>query len=123
MPSIPKCAVDCLLRHLVVGTLPRLLSLVLALACPDFEFLVAFIGAFCNSMICYVLPPLMYCALVRGRQRTHVLRVRDPPADEGAGGVSGGNAASLASHALLVALGICVLVGATYTVVADKLRR
>ena len=38
-----------------------------AIACPDFEFLVAFIGAFCNSLISFVLPPVMYCMMLPTR--------------------------------------------------------
>lgn len=70
----------------------------LALGCPDFEFLVAFIGAFCMGLIAFVLPPLMYCALL-------------PP----------GRPLALVCHALLFLLGTAVLVGGTFTVLREKL--
>jgi amino acid permease len=82
-----------------------LLAVLLALACPDFEFLVALTGAFSNALIAFVLPPLMYCMLL----------LRKAPWEEARVG------ASLAAHALLLALGTVVLVGGTYAVVRDKL--
>ena len=93
--------------RIALRTLLVLLAVVLALACPDFEFFVAFIGAFCNALICFVLPPLMYIALVRASLKKASL--------------TGGTLASLSAHAILAALGLVVLVVGTWSVVSDKL--
>ena len=81
------------------------LAVFLALA-PDFEFLVAFIGAFCMGLIAFVLPPLMYCSLL-----SSMARARKAPTGLGA----------LCVHSALALLGTLVFLGSTYSVVHDKL--
>ena len=84
-----------------------LLSAVLSLACPDFEFFTAFVGAFCNSLICFVLPPLMYAALLweHASPPLRVLR----------------RTTAFVVHTLLASLGLVVLVGGTTSVLREKL--
>ena len=89
-----------------------LLSVLLALECPDFEFLVAFIGAFCMGLIAYVLPPLMYCALL----------IRREELEDRAGSSRGATLVALLGHGVLFILGLLVLVGGTYQVLRAKLQ-
>ena len=84
-----------------------LLAVILALACPDFGFLTAFVGAFCNSLICFVLPPLMYVNLLwNGAPKER--------------GLQGRALANLVAHAVLTAVGTFVLVGGTASVLKNK---
>ena len=78
-----------------VRTCLSLLSVALALLLPDFEFLVALIGAFCMGIIAFTVPPFMYCSLGR--------TVLSP--------------LSLAAHAALGLVGVAITLGATYMVV------
>ena len=87
-----------------------LLSVLLALACPDFEFLVAFIGAFCMGLIAFVLPPLMYCMLRLERE-----------GQRESGSLSVASMLSLLCHGLLFVFGMLILVGGTYQVVREKM--
>jgi len=86
-----------------VRTALSLASLVLALAVPDFGFLVSFVGAFCMGLIAFALPPVMYLSLARKR---------------GALGP-----AAFGAHVCLAAAGVAMTVGATGKVVLDKLHR
>lgn len=74
-------------------------SALLAIALPDFGFMVACIGAFCNGLMSFVLPPAMILAL----------------------GGSEASSASRAAHAVLLVLGVLVTVAATAKVLAEKL--
>lgn len=74
-------------------------SAMLAITLPDFGFMVACIGAFCNGLMSFVLPPAMILAL----------------------GGAEASSASRAAHALLFVLGALVTVAATVKVVAEKL--
>lgn len=85
------------------------LAVFLALACPDFEFLVAFIGAFCMGLIAFVLPPLMYCSLLSASG-----------ACSGRGS-SPGRLLAFLLHLALALLGFGVFAGSTYSVVRNKL--
>ena len=74
-------------------------SAMLAITLPDFGFMVACIGAFCNGLMSFVLPPAMILAL----------------------GSAEASSASRAAHALLLLLGALVTVAATVKVLAEKL--
>ena len=67
----------------------------------------AFVGAFCNSLICFVLPPLMYVNLLwNGAPKER--------------GLQGRALANLVAHAVLTAVGTFVLVGGTASVLKNK---
>ena len=108
MPALPARVV--VMRN-AQRTALVLLSVLLALALPDFEFLVAFIGAFCMGLIAYVLPPLMVCTLLLKREERQ---------ESGSLGVL--TLASLLGHGLLCALGVLVFAGGTFQVVREKWR-
>ena len=78
-----------------------LLSAVLAVALPDFGFLVAFVGALCVGVLAFVLPPAIYLALAGAAELRPAVR---------------------AAHAALLVLGVLVTVGATAKVLADKVQ-
>lgn len=86
-----------------------LLAASIALACPDFEFLVAFMGAFCEALFDFVLPPLMFVTL----------RLRSLRRLEGV--VPKTALCSLTLHALLCALGVAVWLVGTFCVVREKM--
>ena len=93
------------LSRLALRSALVLTALALALVCPDFEFITAFVGAFCNALICFVLPPLMYVALMKSKSSR------------------GAPVISLCAHALLAAVGILLLIVGTLSVISEKAAR